>query len=163
EHGFDAVITISNQIPASKDLHPTEGLKVRANSKVKVHHFSWAQLLSACEVIKEHRGVADPDQAWILGELIRYLRHHKSGVTAFDDMGPHWVSVRDGAREASLRKNDPAVRDIAQRWDQLLRVAALGLESEIGQPVVQHLSAAQRDPAKRLQHLVDSLTGPGHL
>lgn len=44
---------------------------------------------------KEFRGVADPDQAWILGELIRYLEHPKSGAVEFTDMGPSWVPVRD--------------------------------------------------------------------
>ena len=42
-----------------------------------------------------HRGVDDPDQAWILGELIRYLEHPKSGAHDFHDMGGSWTSVRD--------------------------------------------------------------------
>lgn len=163
EQNFDCVVTISNEIATSKDSHPTEGLKVRANSKVKVHHYSWTALLSMCEVIKEHRGVDDPDQAWILGELIRYLKHPNSGATAFDDMGPEWVGVRDGARDDSLRRTDAAVRDIAHRWDQLLRYAALRLEAEIGQSVTQQLPAAQREAPKRLQHLVERLASTGSM
>lgn len=163
EQNFDAVVTISNEISASKSVHPTDGLKVRSNSKVKVHHFSWTALLSMCEVIKDHNGVSDPDQAWILGELIRYLRHPNSGATAFKDMGGDWVAVRDGARDRTLRKNDPAVRSIARRWDQLLRFAALRLEADIGQPVAQQLPAAQREPAIRLHHLVEQLANDGHL
>lgn len=163
DQDFDAVVTISNEIAASKGTHPTEGLKVRSNSKVKVHHFSWMALLSTCEVIQEHRGVDDPDQAWILGELIRYLRHPHSGATAFDDMGPDWVDVRDAARDDNLRKSDPAVREIADRWDQLLRFAALRLEANVGEPVVHQLPRTQRDPAKRLQYLVDRLAGEGQL
>lgn len=163
EQNFDCVVTISNEIAVSKDTHPTEGLKVRANSKVKIHHYSWTALLSMCEVIKEHNGVEDPDQAWILGELIRYLKHPSSGATAFDDMGPEWVAVRDGARDDSLRRNDPAVRDVAQRWDQLLRYAALRLEADIGQSVTQQLPSAQRELPKRLAHLIDRLTSAGSL
>lgn len=161
EQNFDAVITISNEIAASKDVHPTDGLKVRSNSKVKVQHFSWTAIQSMCEVIKDHHGVEDPEQAWILGELVRYLRHPNSGANAFDDMGGEWVAIRDGARDHALRKSDPAVREVAQRWDQLLRYAALRLEADIGQPVTQQLPSAQRDGAKRLQHLVDSLTSDG--
>lgn len=163
DQGFDAVITISNEIAASKDAHPTEGLKVRSNSKVGVHHFSWTALLSTCEVIREHRGVEDPDQAWILGELIRYLGHPNSGATAFDDMGAEWVNVRDAARDDSLRKPDPAVREIAQRWDQLMRFAALRLEANVGQPVTQQVPASQREPLKRLQYLIDRLASAGQL
>lgn len=116
-----------------------------------------------CEVIKEHHGVADPEQAWILGELIRYLRHPSSGANAFDDMGTEWVSVRDGARDGGLRKNDPAVREIVRRWDQLLRYGALRLESSIGQPVRQQLPSSQKEPNKRTQHLIDHLTTAGQL
>src|SRR3546814_439281 len=163
EQNFDAVVTISNEIAPSKEAHPTDGLKVRANSRVKVHHYSWTALLSMCEVIKEHHGVHDPDQAWILGELIRYLRHPNSGATAFDDMGPEWVAVRDAARDHALRRNDPAARDIAQRWDQLLRFAALRLEADIGQPVAQQLPSTQREVPKRVQYLIDRLTSEGVL
>jgi hypothetical protein len=163
EQNFDAVITISNEIPPSKDVHPTDGLKVKSNSKVKVHHFSWTEILSMCEVIKDHHGVDDPDQAWILGELVRYLRHPNSGANAFDDMGSDWVAVRDAARDDGLRKTDPAVRAIAQRWDQLLRYAALRLEADIGESVTQQFSGVQKDPTKRLQYLVDRLTSQGQL
>lgn len=163
DQGFDAVVTISNEIAPSKDVHPTEGLKVRSNSKVQVHHYSWTAILSMCEVIKDHHGVADPEQAWILGELIRYLRHPNSGANAFDDMGADWVAVRDTARDDALRKNDPAVRDVGQRWDQLLRYAALRLEADIGESVTQQFSGTQKDPARRAQYLVDRLTGDGQL
>ncbi len=75
---------------------------------------------------KVHRGVEDPEQAWILGELIRYLEHPASGAMAFEDMGPNWVAVRDAAREGTLRKTGDDVRDIVQRWDQLMRFADEG-------------------------------------
>ena len=37
-------------------------------------------------------------------------------------MGDRWVSVRDGAREATLKSSDAGVRDIAGRWEQLVGV-----------------------------------------
>lgn len=157
EHSFDAIITISNEIAASPGSHPTEGLRVRSNSKVQVHHISWTALLSTAVMIKSHKGVDDPEQAWLVGELIRYLEHSASGAMAFDDMGPNWVSVRDGARDASLRKNDEAVQDVALRWDQLLRYAALQLGAQIGSDVQHHLTKAQTDQRVRAAHLVEAL------
>lgn len=157
EQGFDAVITISNEIAPALGIHPTDGLRVRSNSKVAVHHISWTALLSAAVVVKIHHGVADPEQAWVLGELIRYLEHPASGAMAFDDMGPHWTSVRDAARDDALRKSDDSVKDIALRWDQLLRYAALQLGSRIGDDVQQVNPRAQHDPKTRLTHLVDAL------
>ena len=87
QRDFDAIITISNEIAASPGSHPTEGLRVRSNSKVQVHHISWTALLSTAVTIKSHKGVDDPEQAWLVGELIRYLEHSSSGAMAFDDMG----------------------------------------------------------------------------
>ncbi len=61
------------------------------------------------EAVKEHthRGVEDPEQAWILEELIRYLSHPKSGVLDFADMGESWTAVRDAAVEGSQLKASP--------------------------------------------------------
>lgn len=157
EQGFDAVVTISNEIAASAGVHPTAGLKVRANSKVNVHHISWTALLTAAVMVKVHRGVDDAEQAWIVGELIRYLEHPASGAMAFDDMGPNWVAVRDTARDGVLRKNDDAVREVAHRWDQLLRFACLRLGSAVGSEVRHIVSRAQQDPKARSSYLVDSL------
>ncbi len=162
--GFNCVITISNEIAPSPGLHPTAGVKVRANSKVAVHHLSWTRLLTEAVMEKTHRGIEDPEQAWILGELIRYLEHPASGTIAFDDMGENWVAVRDGAREGTLNRRDDAVKDIAQRWDQLLGYASLKLGADIGQDVIELVPRAQRiDPDLRNKTFVESLTTTGTL
>ena len=87
QQNFDAVVTILNEIAASPGSHPTEGLRVRANSKIQVHHISWTALLSTALMFKVHRGVDDPEQAWLVGELIRYVEHSASGAMAFDEHG----------------------------------------------------------------------------
>ena len=76
---------------------------------------------------------------------------------AFDDMGPNWVAVRDGARDGSLRKNDSGVQEIAVRWDQLLRYASLHLGAQIGEDVQQVFARTHRDPKVRVADLIDSL------
>ncbi len=115
---YDAVLTISNEISLSPGVHPTAGLAQRKNSKVKVHHVSWTRLLTMAVTEKVHHGVSDPEQAWILGELIRYMRHESSGVMSFDDMGPNWLGVRDKTRDRKLTSRSSGVEDIARRWDQ---------------------------------------------
>ncbi len=164
ECGYDCVITISNEIAPSPDVHPTDQLRVPSNSKVKVYHLSWAMILS--EAVKEHahRGVDDPEQAWILHELIRYLEHPKSGALEFSDMGSNWTDVRDGAREGTLDRRDSAVIEICQRWDQLLRFAALKLGSKIGHDVQEVIPRAHRlDARLRNRTFVDSLCDEGTL
>jgi hypothetical protein len=75
-----------HEVPAVAGQHPTE-IDKRKTRKVDLHHLSWTQVLSEAVMQKEHRGVADADQAWILGELIRYLEHPRSGALEFEDMG----------------------------------------------------------------------------
>lgn len=162
--GCDAVVTISNEIAPAPGVHPTDGLRVRSNSKVAVHHLSWMLIMS--EAVKEHthRGVEDPEQAWILEELIRYLSHPKSGVLDFADMGENWTAVRDAAVAGSLSRNSAEAVEVCQRWDQLLRVAALRLGTEIGSDVTEVISRAQRnDPKLRSKEFVQSLCASGTL
>lgn len=162
DFGFDAVITVSNEISVS-GRHPTDGLKFRSNSKVQVHHLSWAQVLAAAVMCKVHRGVNDAEQAWILGELIRYLENDSSGALSFSDMGPSWVTVRDGARSATLRKNAAEVKEVTQLWDQLIQYAALRLGREIGAHVLQTFPRTQADAKHRTSYLIDSLCNSGRL
>lgn len=161
---LDCVTTISNEIPPIPGTHPTDGLRVQANSPVKVHHISWTWLLATAVNIKTHQGVEDTEQAWILTELIRYLEHPNSGALAFDDMGPHWVQIRKAAREGRWSGQDEGMADIAQRWDQLLRFIALTFGSEIGEDVQQVLSRKHaRDPQERAHYLVNQLAKYGRL
>lgn len=80
-------------------------------------HLSWADILSTAVLQKEHRGVSDPDQAWILGELIRYLEHPKSGAMEFEDMGPDWVPLREAVAASTLRPADKTIADVTARFD----------------------------------------------
>ena len=112
---------------------------------------------------KVHRGVSDPEQAWMLGELIRYLQHPASGAMHLDDMGANRPGTRDAAREGTLRRTDDACREIAQRWDQVMRFAALRLGSHIGVDVQPVVPRAHADPTVRLSHLTESVATRGVL
>lgn len=163
EKGFDALITISNEIAPAPGVHPTTVNK-RKTKNVQLHHFSWSEVLTHAVMQKEFRGVADPDQAWILGELIRYLEHPKSGAMSFEDMGPHWVPVRDAVTAGTLRATDKAAAEIANRFDALVRFACLQLGRKLGAEVTPVLTRAQlSDPALRTTQLVSELVGAGTL
>lgn len=163
EQGFDALLTISNEIPPAAGRHPT-AIDKRKLRKVALHHLSWSQILAEAVMHKEHRGIADPDQAWILGELIRYLEHPRSGALEFDDMGPAWVPVRDAVTARTLRASDKGVADVAARFDALLRYASLRLGRTLGIEVVPSISRRESaDPAVRTAALVDTLVKDGRL
>jgi hypothetical protein len=78
-------------------------------------------------------------------------------------MGPSWTAVRDRARENRLRKNDPAVAAVADRWDDLVRYLGLDLTKDLGRDVKQALSKEERTPAARQQALRDLLVANGRL
>jgi len=134
EHGFDGVLTISNQITANSSATPVsvDGRKLR---KTSLWHFSWWKIITEAIVQSRYRGVTDPDQGWILRELIAYLDNEASGAAGFDDMGDKWVSVRKGAHDGTLRQADPEARAVAERWEQFTQYLCLGLSQDLGRSV----------------------------
>lgn len=163
EQGFDAVLTISNEIPAIPGQHPTKVDK-RKLRRVAMHHLSWTSVLTEAVMQKEFRGIADPDQAWILGELVRYLEHPRSGALEFEDMGETWVGTRNAIAAGTLRPSDKGVSEVANRFDALLRFASLRLGRQLGTEVTPVLSRKElADPSLRTQWLVDQLAEHGTL
>jgi hypothetical protein len=167
DHGFDAVLTISNQLAPAPGVHPVDVDK-RKLRKVALHHLSWAEVLTVAVQQRVHRGVSDPEQAWILGELIRYLEHPKSGALDFSDMGAAWVPIREAVAAGTLRANDKGLADVISRWEQLLRFSALRLGRELGADVQVQLSRKElAEPTVRFaaqtQSLVTTATLTGSL
>jgi hypothetical protein len=160
-NGLDAVLTISSQITASPAESPLT-FEPKRLKKVMLRHLSWWQIMTEALVEHEHRGISDPDQAWLLGELIAYLDHEKAGAGGFDDMGENWVAVRDGARQGILKLADPGVRDVASRWEQLVHYLALGLTQVLGRHVEPQWPR-NLDPAGRRDLHIRSLVEQGRL
>lgn len=134
ERGFDGVLTISNQITASSSETPVS-VDRRKLRKTSLWHFSWWRIITEAIVQKRFRGITDPDQEWILGELIAYLDNEASGAAGFEDMGDKWVSVRKAAHDGTLRLADPEARAVAERWEQFTHYLCLGLSQDLGRRV----------------------------
>ena len=157
ENGFDVVLTISNEMAPAPGVHPLD-VDRRKLRKVALHHLSWAEVLTIAVQQRVHRGVSDPDQAWILGELIRYLEHPKSGALDFSDMGASWVTIREAVASGTLRATDKGLPEVISRWEQLLRFAALRLGRELGAEVQVQLSRKELvDPTLRFAAQTQSL------
>lgn len=160
KHEFDAVLTISNHISSGPSDVPVvvDGRKLR---KVDLKHLSWWRILTEAVMQHQHRGVKDPDQAWILGELIAYLAHENSGAVGFEDMGTNWVRVRNASREGPLQVSDPAVKEVVDRWEQFVEFLCLGLSQDLGVQVVSKQSRA--DGGRWTEALLKRLCGDGVL
>ena len=129
--GYDAVVTLSNEIAMVGGEHPA-GVDRRRVKKVALQHLSWSEVLHEAQMQLLHRGVDDKLQAWILAELIRYLEHPRSGAAGFDDMGAGWVPVREAIHSGMLRPNNTKIVDVVQAWDKLPRHMGMKLTSQLG-------------------------------
>ena len=159
EHGFDGVLTISTEITATSDESPVavDGRKLRTTG---LWHFSWWRVLTEAVVQQRYHGISDPDQEWVLRELIHYLSSEASGAVGFEDMGENWVTVRRSAHEGTLRTGDAAARDVAERWEQFTNYLALSLSQELGASVIAQRPRTQ-SMASRLDETVRSLVESG--
>ncbi|HYG97257.1 MAG TPA: hypothetical protein VD741_09145 [Solirubrobacterales bacterium] len=161
EHGFQAVLTISNQISSGSEDVPVTVDKRKLRS-VQLRHLSWWRILTEAIMQHQHRGVRDVDQKWILGELIAYLEHEKSGAIGFEDMGQSWVQVRNAARDGTIRSGDAGVQDVVDRWEQFVEYLCLGLSQDLGVQVVSAQSRA-RDGKGWAESLLKDLENEGRL
>ena len=161
DQGFDAVVTISNQITARPTDSPV-AVDKRKLKRVGFYHVSWWRIITEAVMQHRFRGVSDPDQAWILGELIAYLDHENSGASGFQDMGESWVRVRDGARQGTVRAADKEVRAVAERWEQFIDYLALGLSQDLGRDV-EPVRPRKQTLGERLDAVVQDLAASGAL
>jgi len=160
ENGFDAVLTISNQITADSSESPVtiDGRKLR---RVNLFHFSWWRILTEATMQSRYRGISDPDQAWILDELIAYLEHPAAGAGGFTDMGEHWVAVRRAAHDGTLRASEEA-RSVAERWEEFLQYLALSLSQDLGQHVTI-VRARRQTTTSRIDETTRAMASEGHM
>jgi len=159
ENGFDGLLTISNQIQGDSRALPYSVRKQKLRG-LTVYHLSWWRILTEAIVQHRFRGIDDPDQAWILGELIRYLDDEKSGASGFDGMGREWVTVRENARNGSLRPDDPEAQAISGRWEQFVEYLCLHLSQELGVDV-KHLRPRGKSPEEQVEATARRLASDG--
>ena len=142
ENGFDGVLTISTQITATSSESPVcvDGRKLRRTS---LWHFSWWRVLTEAVVQQRYHGISNPDQEWVLRELIHYLSSEASGAVGFEDMGENWVRGAQGRTRRHASRRDAGARDVAERWEQFTNYLALSLSQELGASVTPHRPRSQ--------------------
>ena len=151
ENGIDAVITISNQFVARADISPASVPKTLLR-KTGLYHWSWPWLTTQCEILYLQKAVDDPEQAFLLEQLLDFLRHPSTGVERFTMMGPNWKSVvQDVTNRSVLKKNAPEVREAVESWFEETRDLSLHISTDIGVQVSQKIPRGLvSDPNKRL-------------
>ena len=159
DEGFDGLLTISSQITPIGQNHPLA--TVLATPGVGVAHLSWPEIRYHCQLLARH-GIADASQAYVLRELLRYLEHPRSGAQMFEDMGPHWVRVRNGVIGGTLRSTSAELAHVIERFDQLTSYLCLHLGGLAGR-AVRPVLRADVDATHRRAFLADELCRLGSL
>ncbi|MEU2024369.1 TerD family protein [Streptomyces sp. NPDC016469] len=131
--GYEAVITLSNDV--ALEGSPLVEVKTdgRRKHKVALWHLSWAEVAHQAQMLIRHEGVGNAAHAWLLQELLHYLQHENSGCHGFQNMGPSWVPVRNGIDEETLSQGDPRAVEVVESWERLIRQVCLRIGGELGQ------------------------------
>jgi hypothetical protein len=152
--GYDAVITISNELAGGDADHPV-AIDRRKLRKVALHHVSWDQIRAEA-MLTARRGVADSTQGKVLEEFIRYMAHARSGMGGLGDMGPNWVKVREAVKAKTARASDKATGEVSARFDELVQHLGHHLSGLLGVEVQALTPRETPDHASRRQQLADS-------
>ena len=162
--GYEAVITLSNDV--ALEGSPLVDVKIdgRRKHKVALWHLSWAEVAHQAQMLIRHEGVDNAAHAWLLQELLHYLRHDNSGCHGFQNMGSAWVPVRKGIDDETLCQGDPRAMQVVESWERLVRQVCLRLGGQLGQRVLP-VQRAKRgaDPRARRAELADRLCMEGRL
>jgi hypothetical protein len=162
-NGFDAVVTISNDIAGHGAEHPVDIDRPKLR-RIGVQHTSWAEIHALAERLRAFGGIADATQSRMADEFVRYLGAKGTGTSWIHGMGEHWAAVRDALSAGTLRRGDRGVVDVVRRWEALVRYVGIGMGMRLGvdvTPVVSRRLAV--DPSARLAAQVGRLVDHGQL
>ncbi len=163
-NGIDAVITVSNQFTSLPTHHPLT-INSAFTRKVSLFHWSWGNVITQAQLLRELGGVDDREQLILLSELQRFLLHPSSGVKEFDQMSAAWsdfaASIAAGAKP-SLK--NPACQELVGSWHQALDRATTVLSRQIGNHVKLGLRRDEAsNPVLRLKAATSAFVLDGNL
>ncbi|MFF2348675.1 TerD family protein [Kitasatospora sp. NPDC058115] len=162
--GYEAVITLSNDV--ALEGSPLVQVKIdgRRKHKVLLGHLSWAEVAYQAQMLIRHEGVGNPAHAWLLQELLHYLQHDNSGCHGFQNMGPAWVPVRKAVDEETLVVGDGRAVQVVESWERLIRQVCFQLGGELGVKVLPVPRGRRgEDPTVLRAALADRLCSDGRL
>ncbi|WP_328539373.1 TerD family protein [Streptomyces sp. NBC_00344] len=162
--GYEAVVTISNDVALEGTPLVDVKLDGRRKHKVGLWHLSWAEVAHQAQRLILHEGVRLEPHAWLLQELLHYLQHENSGCHGFLNMGPAWVPVRRAIDDDTLCPGDLRAVRVVESWERLVQQVCLRLGGELGRKVAAvRRSKRGVDPQTRRTELADSLCEDGLL
>lgn len=158
ELGIDALITISNEFAVLPTHHPV-GISKILSRKVSLFHFSWLSVISKALLLSDNKVVDDPEQAFLLAEMIRYFNSSTSGVSAFTKMDNGWREVCDRVQQGSpLQSIESDIKESIGSWQQLLKYLSLKLSIATASAVELIIEKKyQNNPELKLSDSISSI------
>lgn len=149
---IDAVISISNQFVARADVSPVNVSKSMLK-KVALYHWSWAWIQTQCDILSHQERFEDHEQAFLIREFQRLLKHSATGVERFTQMGASWKDVAQAvSNQETLKRTSPEVEETLGAWYQELKDMSLLLSSHVGEPVSVRIERSLiNDPIARIR------------
>jgi hypothetical protein len=140
-------------------------LPSRKALQVQLFHFSWLSIITRALLLIDNKVVEDPEQAYMLKELARYLEHESSGVTSSVRMSNSWRDVVQNVHQnMSLVKHDDHVSKAVSDWFQLLRFLSIKLSLALGQTCSISMPRKHvKDPTVRLGDAISEVCSTSEL
>ena len=143
---IDAVITISNEL-TSLPQHPPYAIPAGSTGRVEIFHWSWMKLITLATILLSSADDEfDPEQHFILKEMLRYFSHESTEVRGFHQMNPEWpalvASVHSGA---NVHKAQSQVIATIGAWHQEQSDMCLILSRKLKVAVATRLKKFHRD------------------
>ena len=163
ENGIDSVVTISNEFAARPDHHPV-AVNRQLTRRVSLYHLSWTSILTSAILLQEKAAVADPEQAFLLREFVRFFSHQSAGISRFTSMPPEWSTTIERFHAGGGIGKGELGQAVVSSWHQELKDLALLMSRLVGCEIETKLPRAHAvDPAVRLKDDVDKLCSNGQL
>ena len=160
----DAVITISNEFAPRPTHHPVVVSK-KLLRRVQLFHMSWTLILTEAILLQDSAQISDPEQAFLLRELIRFLSHESVGVNGYTSMPTCWPDVVTTLKSGgSLSRRDNELEVLVGGWHQECQDLSLQLSQFLGRRVDVYLPRkCAEDSTVRISTDIDELCKSGRL
>ena len=146
-HSSYASVFYYSMIPYLMGLLNFMGYPRELEGRLELYHWSWMTLVTLATVLLSSADEEfDPEQHFILKEVLRYFSHENTDVRGFHQMNPEWSPLLQSVHSgAATHKSHPHVVKTICAWHQEQSDICLILSRKLKLPVTLRLRKHHRD------------------
>lgn len=134
DNSIDAVITISNEFAAFPTHHPILVSKTLTRS-VSLYHLSWTSILTSAILLQDQAAATNPEQAFLLRELVRFFSPPSDTVIGFTSMPKEWTLGLEKLKAGGNIPKGDLRTAIVGAWHQEIRDLSLQMSQRLSRRV----------------------------